>query len=45
MYKYGCPHMKLTEIYNFVTVEAIQDVVHVVPRFRKLNEYFVNNYI
>jgi len=44
-YKHGCPHMKLTEIYNFVSIEAIRDVVHIIPRFRKSNEYFVNKYI
>jgi hypothetical protein len=37
--------MKLTEIYNFVAIEAIQDVVHIIPRFGKSNEYFVNKYI
>lgn len=37
--------MKLTEFYNFVAVEAIQDVVHIVPRFNKPNQYFVNKYI
>lgn len=39
------PHMKLIELYHFVAVEAIQDVVHIVPRFCKTNEYFVNKYI
>jgi hypothetical protein len=45
LYKYGCPYIKLTEIYNFVAIEAIQDVVHIIPRFGKSNEYFVNKYI
>ena len=44
-YKYGCPHMKLTEIYNFVSIEAIRDIVHVILHFGKSNEYFVNKYI
>jgi hypothetical protein len=44
-YKYGCPHIKLTELYNFVAIEAIQNIVHIIPRFDKTNEYFVNKYI
>jgi hypothetical protein len=44
-YKYGCPHLKLKEIYNLVTIEAIRGIVHIVPQFGKENEYFVNKYI
>ena len=44
-YMYGCLHIKLKELYNFVVIEAIQNVVHIVPRFGKTNEYFVNKYI
>ncbi|CAB4407649.1 unnamed protein product [Rhizophagus irregularis] len=42
---YGCPLLEITEIYNFINIEAIQDIVHIVPRFDKTNEYFVNKYI
>ena len=44
-YKYGCPYLKLKKLYNFVAIDAIQDIVHIVPRFGKINEYFVNKYI
>ena len=44
-YMYGYPHIKLKELYNFVVIEAIQDTVHIVPRFDKTNEYFVNKFI
>jgi len=44
-YKYGCPHFKLKELYNLVAIEAIRGIVHIVPRFGKENEYFVNKYI
>ena len=37
--------IKLKELYNFVVIEAIQDTVHIVPRFDKTNEYFVNKFI
>jgi hypothetical protein len=42
---YGCPLLRLTELYNFIEIEAIEDIVHIVPRFGKNNEYFVNKYI
>jgi hypothetical protein len=44
-YLYGCCRLELTEIYNFIDIEAIQDTVHIVPRFDKTNEYFVNKFI
>ena len=44
-YLYECHLLELTEIYNFIDIEAIQNIVHIVPRFDKLNEYFVNKYI
>ncbi|GES96980.1 hypothetical protein GLOIN_2v1783703 [Rhizophagus clarus] len=30
-YLYGCPHLKLIELYNFVAIESIHGVVHIVP--------------
>ncbi|GES84748.1 hypothetical protein GLOIN_2v1783703 [Rhizophagus clarus] len=44
-YLYGCPHLKLIELYNFVAIESIHGVIHIVLRFDKQNEYFVNKYI
>ena len=44
-YKYGCAYIKLVEIFNIVEIGAIQDIVHIVPRFGKKNEYFVNSFI
>ena len=41
----GCPLLKLSEWYNFIEIEAIEDIVHVIPRFNKINEYFVNKYL
>ncbi|RHZ89364.1 hypothetical protein Glove_16g23 [Diversispora epigaea] len=38
---YGCPLLRLVEVYNFREIEAIEDTIHVVPRFDKNNEYFV----
>jgi hypothetical protein len=28
---YGCPHLELKNLYQFVVIEAIQSVMHVVP--------------
>jgi len=36
---------KVKKIINFVAIDAIQDVVHIVPHFGKINKYFVNKYI
>jgi hypothetical protein len=44
-YKYGCPHLRLKELFHFISIEAIRGIVHIVPRFGKDNEYFVNKYI
>ena len=44
-YIYGCSHLKLTEILNIVDIEAIRDNIHIIPRFNKTNEYFVNKFI
>ena len=43
-YIYECAHLKLTDIYNLVEIEAIHDIVHIIPRFGKINEYFVNKF-
>ncbi|RHZ87830.1 hypothetical protein Glove_30g1 [Diversispora epigaea] len=44
---YSCPLLELTEVYNFIEIEAIEDIVHIVPRFDKTNEYLQldNNYL
>ena len=44
-YLYGCSHLKLTDLYNIVDIEAIKDIIHIIPRFDKKNEYFVNKFI
>ena len=44
-YIYGCSHIKLTKIFNIVDIEAIQDTIHIIPRFDKKNKFFVNRFI
>ncbi|RHZ85847.1 hypothetical protein Glove_59g84 [Diversispora epigaea] len=38
---YDCPLLKLVEIYNFIEIEAIEEIVHIVPRFDTKDEYFI----
>ena len=40
-----CSRLEFTEIYNFIDIEAIQDIVHIIPRFNADNEYLVNKFI
>ncbi|RHZ73859.1 hypothetical protein Glove_228g34 [Diversispora epigaea] len=42
---YDCPLLKLVEWYNFIEIETIEDIVHMVPCFDETNEYFVNKYL
>jgi hypothetical protein len=42
---YDCPLLQLVEWYNLIEIEAIEDIVHIIPRFDKNNEYFVNKYL
>jgi len=42
---YGCSRLKLTEIYSIIDIEAIKDIIHIIPRFNSNNEYFVNKFI
>ncbi|CAG8739309.1 1723_t:CDS:2, partial [Cetraspora pellucida] len=30
-YKYECPHLQLTKIYNMIPVQSINHIVHIVP--------------
>jgi hypothetical protein len=39
---YGCPLLKFIEVYNFIEIEAIEDII---PRFDKNNQFFVNKYL
>lgn len=43
-YLYECPRLKLKEIYDFIEIEAIQDIEHIIPRYNLTNEYFVNKF-
>ena len=45
LYKYDCPLLQFTNLYNVVPVESIIELVHIIQRFERQNEYFVNVYM
>ena len=45
LYKYNCPLLQLLDMYNFVPVESIIELVQVIQRAEQQNEYFVNIYM
>lgn len=45
LYKYDCPLLVLTDLYNFVPVESIIELTHIIQRAEKENEYFNNIYM
>ena len=45
MYKYDCPLLQTTNTYNFVPIESIIELIQVVKRAEKQDEYFVNMYM
>ena len=45
LYKYDCPLLQLLNMYNFVPVESIIELVQVIQHAGRQNEYFVNIYM
>ena len=45
MYKYDCPLLQNIGMYNVVPIESIIELVQVIKRTEKQNEYFVNIYM
>lgn len=45
LYKYGCPLLQLTNTYNVVPIESFIELIQVIQRAEKQNEYFVNMYM
>ena len=45
LYKYDCPLLQITDMYNVVPVESIIELVQVIQRAKRQNEYFVNMYM
>jgi hypothetical protein len=45
MYKYDCPLLQKISTYNIIPIESIIELIQVVERAEKQNEYFVNMYM
>ena len=44
-YIYRFPQLELINSFNLINIEAIRDIVHIIPRFNLNNKYFVNKFI
>ena len=42
LFKYDCPHMKSIPMFTIIAIDSIIGPVHIIPRFNKPNEYFIN---
>ncbi|GET59160.1 hypothetical protein GLOIN_2v1836976 [Rhizophagus irregularis DAOM 181602=DAOM 197198] len=42
---YGCPQLYYTKEYNTIPIGSINQEVHIVPRFGKVNRYLLNKYM
>ncbi|CAG8662146.1 2634_t:CDS:2, partial [Gigaspora margarita] len=42
LHKYKCPWITLTNIYSFIPVDSLIELVHIVSCFNSENEYFAN---
>ena len=45
LYKYDCPLLQLTNIYNVMPIKSIIELVQIIQRAKQQNEYFVNTYM
>ncbi|PKB93577.1 hypothetical protein RhiirA5_440901 [Rhizophagus irregularis] len=41
----GCPQLYYTKEYNTIPISSINQEVHIVPRFGKVNHYLLNKYM
>ena len=42
---WGCPRLRLVKQYSCISIDSIDRTVYIVPRFGKLNEYLMNNFM
>ena len=45
LYKYDCPLLQITSTYNVVPTESIVELIQIIQRAEKPNEYFANMYM
>ncbi|RHZ54579.1 hypothetical protein Glove_426g97 [Diversispora epigaea] len=44
-YLYEYPLLEKTNIFNLIEIEAINDIIHIIPRFIDNNEFLVNKFL
>jgi hypothetical protein len=42
---YECPLLEKTNLFNLIEIEAIDDIIHIIPRFKKNDEFLVNKFL
>ena len=44
-YLYECPLLEKTNMFNLIEIEAINDIIHIIPRFNIDNKFLVNKFL
>ena len=44
-FRLDCPYLKMTNLYNLIPIESINEEVHIVLRFDKENCFLLNKYM
>ncbi|CAB5358276.1 unnamed protein product [Rhizophagus irregularis] len=44
-FRLDCPYMKMTNLYNLIPMESINEIVHVIPQFEKVDSYYINTFV
>lgn len=44
-YLYECPLLEKTNMFNLIEIEAINDIIHIIPCFNIDNEFLVNKFL
>ena len=44
-FRLDCPYMKMTDLYNLIPIESINETVHIIPQFEKTNSYYINTFV
>jgi len=42
---YEGPLLNKTNTFNLIEIEAINDIIHIIPRFNNNNEFLVNKFL
>ncbi|CAI2166983.1 16602_t:CDS:2 [Funneliformis geosporum] len=45
IYRFFCPYLKMVDLYNIIPIEAVENLVHIIPSFANENSFYVNKFI